>query len=144
MKKEAIIAIILGVILGTILSFFLIQKNKKIELVNQKKIAPTEKLSLEKKVVSDNFQPLEIIKPLNNAIVGKSEVTIELKLTKNSLVIIQSPIKDIASMVDKPEASFNLPLTLGENVVRIGVYPKDKKIASQEKEIKIYYLENEI
>jgi len=142
MRKEATIAIILGAFLGAFLSLVFIQKSKTDEIEKRKKIIPTETLSLNKKVDNSNFQSLEIIEPESGLIVGKKEISIKLRAPKNSLLIIQSPIKEIVLENNQSNVSFVFPLVLGENVIKIAAYPKDRTISAQEKEIKVYYLEN--
>jgi len=141
MKKEAIIAIIFGAFLGAFLSFFFIQKSKTGEIEKRKKIVPTETLALKKKIDNSNFQSLEIVEPENGLIVEKKEINIKLRAPKKSLLVVQSPIKEMTLETSQNDISFTFPLALGENVIRIAVYPKNKTISAQEKEIRVYYLE---
>jgi len=141
MKKEAIIAIIFGAFLGAFLSFFFIQKSKTGEIEKLKKIVPTETLALKKKIDNSNFQSLEIVEPENGLIVEKKEINIKLRAPKKSLLVVQSPIKEMTLETSQNDISFTFPLALGENVIRIAVYPKNKTISAQEKEIRVYYLE---
>jgi hypothetical protein len=141
MKKEAIIAIIFGAFLGAFLSFFFIQKSKTGEIEKLKKIVPTETLALKKKIDNSNFQSLEIVEPENGLIVEKKEINIKLRAPKKSLLVVQSPIKEMILEISQNDISFTFPLALGENVIRIAVYPKNKTISAQEKEIRVYYLE---
>lgn len=144
MKKETIFAIILGVFLGGVLSIVIISKNKQIQLERNKTIAPTEKAMIPKVSPPINFHSLEILKPEDRIIVDKNEISIVGKTTKESLVVIQSPIKDIVLKTDQDQFSVNFPLVLGENVIKIVSYPKDKKLRQQEKELRVYYLKEQI
>lgn len=144
MKKETIIAIIFGIFLGGVLAVVIIFKNKQIQLEKSKTIAVSEKLNLPQKSSSINLQSLEISEPKDNMIVYKNEVIISGKATKDSLLIVQSPIKDIVFELKKDQFSINFPLTLGENVIRIAFYPKDKKMRIQERELRVYYLKDQL
>ncbi|KKQ24271.1 MAG: hypothetical protein US40_C0002G0102 [Candidatus Roizmanbacteria bacterium GW2011_GWC2_37_13] len=144
MKKETIIAIFLGIAFGGFLAFFLIVKNKEIQLNKNKIIAPTGLIT--QSAVKSNIvvTPLEITEPNDGAIFDKNSVEIKGKVSKNSLIVIQSPIKDLVFKNEKEDFSTDFPLALGENVIKIVVYPSDKQLRSQEKDLRIYYLEEEL
>lgn len=144
MKKEAIIAMIFGIFLGGIFAVVIILKNKQIQQEKSKTITVNEKSDLPQKLASVNLQSLEILEPKDNIIVYKNEIIISGKGPKDFLLIVQSPIKDLVFEIKKDQFSINYPLTLGENVIRIVLYPKDKKMRIQEKELRIYYLKDQI
>lgn len=145
MKKETIIAIILGLGLGAAVAVFLIfqTEQKKIEntktIANNLKITPT---SVQAKN-NQNFQPLEIVSPEDMNITGKDSITIKGKAVKNSLVVIQSQTKVITFENGKEDFSVNFPLILGENVINITAYNKKLQLEPQTKELKIYYLDEQ-
>lgn len=143
MKKEGIVAILLGFVLGGIVSFFIISSNQPKQTLPEAKKAK-DNLLIGTKKKTDEFQPLEIINPQNNTIFDKPSVNFDIKLPKNSLVIVQSPIKDYIFQSEKDRTNFQFSLALGENVIVITVYPKDKKIPEQKKTIYLYYLKQEI
>ena len=143
MKKEAIIAIVFGIVLGSILAIFLIAKNKERLLEKSKTITPLEK-GQTSQAKNGGVQQLEISEPGDKSIVYKNTVTIKGSFTKSSLIIIQSPIKDTVLKNDKEQFSIDFPLALGENVIRIGAYPQDKQLRSQEKEMRIYYFSTQL
>lgn len=145
MKKEAIIAIILGLIFGGIFGIFLINKNKEITLDKNKPIVPTS--TLNQKNQNNNiikYIPLEIKQPNDYFITNENNIDIIGKATKGSLIVIQSPIKDIVYENKQEDFKINFPLALGENVIKIIDYPKDKTFDSQEKILRIYYLKIEL
>jgi len=144
MKKEAVFAIFLGMSFGAILGFFLILKNKEIEINKNKAIAPSKTVSKNLNQKEINFQILEVSEPNDSSITDKNSVTIKGKVTKNSLIVIQSPIKDLVYKNEKEEFQLEFPLALGENVIKIVAYPSDKQFDLQEKEIKVYYLKEEL
>jgi len=144
MKKESLIAVVLGLIFGFVFAIFIVLglSQNKVEkeniLVSEKKsvtFSPTKKLNLEL---------LTIDKPKNNLIVSKNQITIEGSVSKDSLVVIQSPIKDLVFQNKDKKFKVDFPLALGENVIKIVVYPKFSNIKIQEKTLFIYYLPNEI
>lgn len=144
MKKETIVAIVFGVLLGGFVAIIIITKNRQVQLEKSKTIAPTEKPISLQKIDQFKFQPLEIINPASGVIVDKNEITITAKATKKSLVVIQSPIKDTVFKLEKDQFSVNFPLALGENIIRVAVYPQDKKLHPQEKELRVYYLKDQL
>lgn len=143
MKKEAIIAIIFGIALGSILAIFLIAKNKERLLEKSKTITPLEK-SQTSQAKNGGVQQLDISEPGDRDIVYKNSISIKGSFTKNSLIIIQSPIKDTVLKNNQEQFSVDFPLALGENVIRIGAYPQDKQLRSQEKEMRIYYFNEQL
>lgn len=144
MKKETIIAVLLGVLFGAVLGLFLITKNKEIQLSKNKVIAPTGTENRSQAENNINFQPLQISEPQDGQILDKNSVSIKGKTTKNSLIVIQSPIKDMVFKNEKETFTVDFPLALGENAIRIVVYPQDKQLGNQEKDLKVYYLEENL
>lgn len=143
MKKEAIIAIVFGIVLGSILAIFLIAKNKERLLEKSKTITPLEKEQASQAKNEGSVQ-LEITEPGDKSIVYNNSVTIKGSFTKNSLIIIQSPIKDLVFKNDSEQFSVDYPLALGENVIRISAYPQDKQLRPQEKEMRVYYFSQQL
>jgi hypothetical protein len=143
MKKEAIVAIVFGIVLGSILGIVLILKNKEQQLAKSKTITPLEKGKMTSQATNVVSQ-LEVTEPGDKSIVYKNTIIIKGSFTKNSLIIIQSPIKDLVFKNDKEQFSVDLPLALGENVIRTSAYPQDKKLRSQEKELRVYYFSTQL
>ena len=144
MKKETIIAIILGLIFGGIVAVFISLKSKDIELSKNKVIAPLEEKSSSSSLVGAEMEPLEISEPANNAIVEKNAVHFIGTATKDSLIVIQSPIMDLAVINVSGKFDLEFPLALGENSIKIVVYPKEKQFRTQEKYMKVYYIDSEL
>ncbi len=144
MKKETILAVFLGIAFGGILGFFLITKNKEIQINRNKAIAPTGIDTRNPNKNKVNFQALEVIEPNDSSITDKNLVVIKGKVTKNSLIVVQTPIKELVFKNDKEDFKIELPLALGENVIKIVAYPQDKQLNIQEKNLNIYYLKEEI
>lgn len=143
MKKETITAIFFGLVFGGIVAVFISLKSKDIELSKNKVISPPKKNSSSNLVMTE-IQPLEIIEPANNAIFEKNAIRFKGTAAKNSLIVIQSPIKDL--MFKNIDGKFDLefPLALGENSIKVVAYPSEKQFRPQEKNLKIYYIDSEL
>lgn len=144
MKKETIVAAFFGIIFGSIVAVFLLAKNKEIQQTKTKTIAPTEKVNKIAKNNHINRQVLEIQEPADGLVFNSKSINIKGKAEKNSLIIIQSPIKDLAIENDKDQFLLTFPLAAGENIIKITAYSKDTKIRPQEKELHIYKLDDDL
>jgi len=144
MKKETITAIILGLIFGGIVAIFISLKSKDMELAKNKVIAPPKEKALSSNLTETEIQNLEISEPANNAIFEKNMVRFKGVAAKDSLMVIQSPIKDLVFKNTQGKFDLEFPLALGENSIKIVVYPKEKQFRAQEKYIKIYYIDSEL
>lgn len=138
MKKEIIVAIVFGVLLGLIVAVVMVIRVRQFggenRLPGQNQVTP--------KVAAKNsqLQPLEISTPANDTITDTNKITIKGKALKNSLIVVESPVNDLTFKNDKENFSFSFPLSLGENIISITAYPKDTKLNSQTKTLRIYYL----
>jgi len=141
MKKETIVALILGIGFGLIVAVLMIVRTRPQTTQNSKTITNSVSNAPTKPVNQSLVTNLEIISPKDKTIIKTSNVTISGKATKNSMIIIQSAAKDI--IIKNKEINFkvDMPLSLGENVIQINVYPDDKNIPYQKKQLQIYYLE---
>lgn len=140
MKKESIIAIFFGILFGALVAIFLLAKNNEFQLTKTKTIAPTEKLGKIAKNVIVNQKSLEIFEPKDGLISDSRTVAIKGKVGKDALIVIQSPIKETVLKNKKDQFSISFPLALGENVIKISAHLKDTQARPQEKEVRIYYL----
>ncbi len=139
MKKEIGIAIIFGVVLGLIVAAVMISRIRTLE--NRRGLPGEAQISPAIKNPNAKLQTLEITEPKDQAVVSKNSVQIKGKTVKNSLIVIQTPIKDV--LINNKDESFsaNVPLALGENIIVIASHPKGVGQSSQKKTIKIYYLD---
>jgi len=142
MKKETTIAILLGVTFGIVLSLVMVSrtKSKSTSISNKKNINDQSQIVTPVPHTGSIFS-FDLITPSNNVIVNQKFITISGKISANSLIMIQSPIKDIVLNSTKTSFSSEFPLALGENVIHIVAYPKDTQFKSQEKELRVYYIE---
>ncbi|EKE14389.1 MAG: hypothetical protein ACD_12C00531G0001 [uncultured bacterium] len=90
------------------------------------------------------IQTFELSEPADNAIFEKDIIRFKGTAAKNSLIIIQSPIKDLVVKNTQGKFDLEFPLALGENSIKIVVYPKEKQFRPQEKFIKVYYIDSEL
>ena len=144
MKKETVIAIVFGLILGGIVAIAILFKGKDIELTKNKAIGPkgTEQALLGEPL--KQTQSLELTSPGDDTIVDKNSIVLTGKMEKGSLLVIQSPIRDTTVRLTGNDFKIDFPLALGENVIEIVAYPKDKTMRAQEKDLKVYYLDSEL
>ncbi len=139
MKKETSIAIGMGIVFGLVFSFLVItntQKNqsvsRKIQTDKSRTVTTTDQQTIE--------QPVTISSPQDGMIIGSPSVTIKGKADKGSFIVIQTPIKDVSLTTQSEDFSYSIPLSLGENVIHISVYPKGFTGKIQERELHVYYL----
>lgn len=145
MKKETLIAIVFGIVLGGSVALFILLKGEDFGLGKSKVISPKQAAQEGLGTpVDQSVQSLEITAPTDGAIVDSNSIKITGKAAKDGLLVIQSPIKDISMKLDKSEFSVEFPLALGENIVKIVSYPSDNTLRPQERNLKIYYLDSEL
>lgn len=144
MKKETIIAVFLGLVFGGIVAVFISLKSKDIELSKNKVIAPPKEKVLSSNLTETEIQTLELSEPANSAIFEKDTIHFKGKAAKDSLIVIQSPMKDLVFKNTQGKFDLEFPLAMGENSIKIVVYPKEKQFRPQEKYIKVYYIDSEL
>lgn len=143
MKKETIIAIFLGLLFGGILAVFISLKSKEMELAKNKVIAPAKE-NFTSPNSSGIVQTLELTEPADKEIFEENTIHLKGTAAKGSLMVIQSPIKDIAVVNKEETFDIEFPLALGENSIKIVVYPKEKQFRAQEKFLKVYFIDSEL
>jgi hypothetical protein len=140
MKRETLIASILGISLGAVVAGGILfrlagQGEDKNVIANQENsITPT--------VIVEESEDYEfrVEAPENDIVVNEETTTIRGTATAESLVTIQSPTdQQIFTATEEPfEVSF--PLSIGENVIVISFYPPNVSNVYEEKELHIYYM----
>lgn len=143
MKKETMVAVLFGTIFGAIFATVLLVENKELQLKKAKTIAPTITVGQSANNLNKGFQVLEITEPQDSTIVNSNTITIKGKAEKNSLIIIQSPNKESVFKIEKEQFAVDFPLAFGENIIKIAVYPADSQARFGNKELKIYYLDEQ-
>lgn len=142
MRKEIIIAIVFGVILGLGVAGFMIFNLKRAGVKNTKTLntAGPSPVVENKTVV---LQPLEISEPSNNALFNTNSIKIKGKASKGSLIIAQSAIKDLAFKNEKQDFEIDFPLALGENKITVAAYTSENTTVPQVRLLNIYYLDEQ-
>ena len=139
MNRETIIAVVLGILLGVGIGFFVLFQSSRSD---QTKVIPISGDAENKKVVTTSRGQdeaiLEIKEPLNMAIVNTNKITIKGIVEKNSLIVIQSPINNKVFKTENETFETTYPLSLGENTISINAYSKSS--TPQEITLKIYYV----
>ncbi len=136
MKKESVVAIMSGIVLGIIIAIFVLVSFKEKEIKEKKTISV--EITPTVSVLNLKNQILEIKEPVTDFISSKKDIVIKGKAEKDSLIVFSSSTteKTLKNKTEDFEISF--PLSLGENVIRIASY-KNKN--TEEKLLKIYFLE---
>ena len=134
----------MGLLFGGVIAVFISFKSKDMELEKNKVISAPKR-----KVISPNSsgleqQSLELSEPADRAIFESNIIRLKGTALKDSLIVIQSPIKDLAIINKKEKFDLEFPLALGENSIKIVVYPKEKQFRPQEKFLKVYYIDSEL
>jgi len=140
MKKETITAVSFGIILGVIVALFVIFQSKEKQLSKAKPIN-NQTTTMTPKIKTNNIPFIEVTSPSDKVVVGSNSVVLKGKANKNSLIVIQSPIKELVFKNTKEEFSQEFPLALGENAIELTNYPADNTSSAVHKELRIYYLE---
>lgn len=143
MKKETVIAVVLGIGLGVIVAVVLVLQNRQAQIQRSKPITTSLANTPTPLIKNINVEALEISEPQTGTIVNSNSITIKGNVAKDSLVIIQSQIKTQIVKNSPEKLEVSVPLAMGENVIHITVYPKDQQISTKEKELQIYYLDEQ-
>ncbi|MEK7070402.1 MAG: hypothetical protein AAB966_01210 [Patescibacteria group bacterium] len=142
MKKEVGIAVFFGILLGLSVAVVIITQIRQFDNKGVKSLPGNETAPAVKKQ-NTQIQTLEISSVKDGAITNKNSVLIKGKTEKNSLLVIQSPTKDITVQNKEEAFSVTFPLSLGENSISITSYPKDRQSSTQSKLLKVYYFDQE-
>ncbi|MCX7996444.1 MAG: hypothetical protein N2691_01635 [Patescibacteria group bacterium] len=138
MKKESIVASILGVILGISVGLGILNladrtQTRAVQSVDNRAQAPKPRTE------SDSVT-FELTAPVSETTVSGSEIEISGKGKKDSLIILQSPTVAIVKKLEADTFTFPVTLALGENIINVTYYPKDAKKDFVEKQLRIFSL----
>ena len=136
-------AILLGVSFGVVLSFIMIAKTKDSQLGKAKPLTNEKKTIPITEEINTQTQVFKITEPQDRQIFNTKSITIKGVGEKDGTIVVQSPIKDIVYKTDKENFAIDMPLALGENVIDITFYSKNSKGTGQQKELRIYYLDEQ-
>jgi hypothetical protein len=144
MKKETIIAIGLGVFLGITVGVVILLNTTR---PNGENKVNTPELDLQQTAAANQNESgairFELAGPANNSTVASNTITIKGRATKDSLLVIQSPLSNSVLKTEQDTFEVDFPLALGENVINLTFYPKGSPNSYQEKTLRVYYLKNE-
>jgi hypothetical protein len=135
MKKETIVAIILGVFLGGMVALTFVLSTKEKAIKSKKIISP--KITPTIKISAPKIKPLEITEPAQDYLSNENTVILKGQVEKGSLIIIQSPTSEKVIKTTTNNFSISFPLSLGENLIKVISYQKNN---IEEKTLKVYYL----
>ena len=140
MKKETMMAVIFGIGLGVVVALLVVFQSKEKQLAKTKLINnQTKTLTPKVKVTTTPF--LEILSPSDKVVLETNSTAIKGKANKNSLIVIQSPIKELVFKNEKEDFEKDFSLAMGENVIELTNYPEDKNLPAVHKLLRVYYLE---
>jgi len=140
MKKELLLAIIIGIVLGfSITGFFWAKKEGKLSFFSSTKSPSVEQ---NKKEATPTPTPtigqkketlfLEISEPENEAVVNQEELTIKGKTIANgTVIIIWEEGEDILVADENGEFSSEITLVGGENEIEISAYDNEGNQATK-------------
>lgn len=138
MKKETVIAIVLGIATGVAVAFFLIIKSQ--DKKTEEKQLVTPQISPTIKILQQQPTRLDISAPVNASSSDSDQVTIKGSAGKNALIVIHSATSEKAIKNTDGNFSTTFPLSIGENIIKITEYDGN---AVEERSLTIYYLPNE-
>ena len=144
MKKESLIALILGLSFGLLTSIFFLSLTNK----HQKK--ETEIKNLTKPTILITPKPTKpqtttfvVNYPQNNLITNQKDIKIQGVAPKDSLILVQMANNEKVLKNKNTKFTVNLSLNYGANQITIFVYPKNIQLPLFKK-LTIYYLENKL
>ncbi len=147
MKKESLVAVIFGLLFGSLFYLVLINTNffkREQKNLNEQLINKNIPLSLSPfKKIEDTIQTLTIDQPKNHLVVNKNSITIKGKAPKKSLIIIQSPSSEKIFENQKESFEVEFPLSYGANQIVVFSYLKGIQTPLLKK-LTIYSLENKL
>lgn len=129
MRKEVLVAILIGVILGALVAFGIWRAN--LALLPKKEAVQTEQQPLATQE-EQKTSSLIITQPENNTIVSQDKVTIKGAASPNSTVVILTNLKDYVAETDK-DGSFEQEIELegGPNEILVTSYDEAGNETSQ-------------
>ena len=140
MKKEKILAAIIGAAAGLVLALVLLSYNHQDFSLKEK--VKKEGLSSVPTVLP--VKGIKIFYPEDKAILKDSDLELSFQVPENSLVVIVSPAFEKALFTEKRKVKVKIKLAFGENRIKIYAYPANPAFVNLEKEIVVYYLERKI
>jgi hypothetical protein len=137
MKKETVFAILLGIGAGVLIALWVIRgtqlnSSSGSQLAIDGKVTPT--ISISTSVV----EPLLISGPDDGSLASSDTIEIKGKAKKGSLLVVQSPVQEVAQKQDADEFTIKIKLMEGANSILITSYDQ-KNIETRP--LTIYYVD---
>lgn len=144
MKKESLIAIVLGLSLGLLTSIiFLLSTNKKLPKEEEIKNLTKPTILTTPKAIKQPTASLVVNYPQDNLITNQKDIQIQGEAPKDSLILVQMVNKEKILKNKTQKFSVDLSLNYGVNQITIFAYPKNIQTPLFKK-LTIYYLENKL
>jgi MFS superfamily sulfate permease-like transporter len=140
MKKESIVAIVLGIGFGLVVAFVMIGVIRQ-STKSESSQVPT--VDLKPKTTDVIGKPMQIATPADREVFSQNRITVTGRAAKDSLLVIQSPLVEVVQKLTSDEFKIPFDLAVGENVITVSVYPQDKTQSKQQKTIRVYYIDEE-
>lgn len=140
MKRETIIASVLGISLGAVVAGCILvglsfQQEEKDVIANVENSVTPSVVPREQRSFS-----FDIESPENEIVLSSESVTIEGTATTESLIVIQSPTDQQVLEMTEEQFNTSFPLSVGENVIVVSFYPPGSTTVFEEKELFVYYI----
>jgi len=130
MKKEVLLAIIIGFTLGLVITFGIWQANKALKQAVPEQTLPTSQVQEEEKTPSPTLPPsqisLTITSPEDNSIINKEKIDISGKTSSKATVVIT--YEEGEKIIEADEnGNFASEITLvgGANEITVSAYDQD-------------------
>lgn len=137
MKKEVIVAIVVGFSLGLIITYGVYRAQKSItQKAAQDEIVETQEPTIQNNEPASNL--LSITQPENGTITDKDTITVGGIAQKNALVTVINKIDEKATQADElGNFTIDLKLEQGPNHITISTF--NEKGVRQEKDLYVVY-----
>jgi len=147
MKKEVLLAIVIGFGLGLVITFGAWKANKTLKEVAPKQQSPFQQTQEEEKILSPTPAlpqlNLVITSPEDNSIINKEKVNISGKTSLQATLVITYEEGEKIIETDE-DGNFNTEITLAGGANEIIIYAYDKEGNEASKTLNIVYSTAEI
>ncbi len=140
MNRETVIAIIMGIVLGGLVGFFVLLKSPRLE---KTKVIPVSQTSAQKTPTKNTKSEKNIVfslaQPTDYEVTPDEEIELKGKAPDKSLIVAQSPAGRSVAKTEGTQFTVKIPLALGENVIHLSAYSSSG--APQDALLHIYRIE---
>lgn len=141
MKREGIIAVIIGIGLGAIVGVvFLVFFSQQDQVAQSETISNVPEGETQVREVQNRDFQFSISEPSNFSVARVDTISVTGKASRNSLLVIQSAGTDIVREINSEQFTVDINLALGENNIHFTLYPKDFPNDYREETLLIYYI----